>query len=489
MLFVFPILQAFSCPSGQEIPGQYLVRLKEAPNSLISQKALPALEEIQFIHRPGTSKGVRGKLGSSWVSLAKVKLDQAEALSAWMADPQVLSLESDCWVQTQSQPNDEHFHRQLHHNLIESSKAWETKTRSSIVVAISDTGVDHQHPDLIENMWQNPMELSGVPGKDDDDNGCVDDIYGCDLADKDGDPRPDNSEALAHGTHVAGVLAARGNNDIGVTGVAWSLPLMAVKGFSDGESDAKLSDLLATVYYAVDNGAKIVNCSWGTEASPSLAEIQTFDYAKDQDVLVVVAAGNGQVDVNSYSPASLSSVLSVGSINSGHQLSGFSNYGNSLDILAPGGDSSDQGGIDEKIFSTYPVNLWSYSSDIGTSVAAPQVSAVAALIWSLNPHWKAQDVKGILIDSSKSISVSPPSDDNLTFELPHLNAGRALAYAQDHLGNQKLGDNQTDEISEAINSGMGGCGLGAMESKASLPSLLILLLCLAFPLLLSISKR
>ncbi|MCP4610410.1 MAG: S8 family serine peptidase, partial [Planctomycetes bacterium] len=154
---------------------------------------------------------------------------------------------------------------------IDAPEAWDFETgNSQMIVAVADTGIDYTHPDLVDNMWVNNAELRGEPDVDDDNNGYVDDIYGYDFAgnvasdpdDADSDPIDNHF----HGTHVAGVIGAVGNNGIGVTGVCWNVKLMALKVFSDDyrvEPEVFSSDAVEAIHYAIDNGAKVINASWG----------------------------------------------------------------------------------------------------------------------------------------------------------------------------------------------------------------------------------
>ncbi len=222
---------------------------------------------------------------------------------------------------------------------IDVTQAWDVTTGSSdVVVAIVDTGIDFSHPDLQDNLWVNPGESGDGrenDGIDNDGNGYVDDVFGYDFLRDDSDPSDSNS----HGTHVAGTVAAVGNNGIGVTGVCWSSRIMALR-FLGPTGNGPTSAAVEAIYYAIDNGAKIINNSWGGRAfSASLAI--AVGAADDAGVLFVAAAGNGgdNIDETPHYPASYirDNVISVAATTSEDILAGFSGFGRtSVDLSAPG---------------------------------------------------------------------------------------------------------------------------------------------------------
>ncbi len=218
---------------------------------------------------------------------------------------------------------------------VDGPEAWDIETGDpSIIVAVIDTGVDYRHPDLAGNIWHNSGEIAGN-GLDDDGNGFVDDTVGYDFLDGDNDPM----DPSGHGTHVAGIIAAEGNNGTGITGVGWTLKIMALK--AGGASGFFLSStLIQAINYAVDNGAKVINASWGGDDSDP-AMRGAIDNAKTQGVLFVAAAGNSgrNIDSQPFYPASydLSNIVSVAASDQDDGLASFSNFGpSSVDVGAPG---------------------------------------------------------------------------------------------------------------------------------------------------------
>jgi len=243
---------------------------------------------------------------------------------------------------------------------ISAPEAWEMETGDpALIIAVIDSGVAFDHPDLIDNIWNNPGEIPDN-GIDDDANGYVDDTHGWDFFNNRNDPT-DYSRDLAgdgHGTHVAGIIAASGNNGIGVTGVMWQAAIMPLQIFnlfetsSVQKASARNSDIISAIEYAVENGAKIINCSFaGSSFSQFLYD--AFEYAHQQGVLAVAAAGNGprnNDEVPTY-PANydLPNILSVAATDNGDNLAPYSNYGaKTVDVAAPGGNSF------ANIYSTTP---------------------------------------------------------------------------------------------------------------------------------------
>jgi subtilisin family serine protease len=265
---------------------------------------------------------------------------------------------------------------------IAGTSAWNVATSApGIVVAVVDTGVDLTHPDLAPNLWHNPREVPGN-GIDDDGNGYIDDVVGWDFNGNDAQPQ----DAYGHGTHVAGIIAARGNDGVGVTGVAWQagiLPLQALG--ADGSGRA--SDVISAWAYAARMGVPIVNASIGGAGS-SQAERDVI--ASASNTLFVVAAGNSGSD-NDTTPEypcsyDLPNVLCVAATDSNDTLASFSNRGpGAVDLAAPG----------VAIASSYPGGRWMLMS--GTSMATPYVSGVAALALARNPGISAAQLRDLLL--------------------------------------------------------------------------------------------
>ena len=274
---------------------------------------------------------------------------------------------------------------------IDAPEAWDIQTGNpNLVIGVIDTGVDYNHPDLVGNIWTNPGEIAG-DGIDNDNNGYIDDVRGWDFAYNDNNPM----DVQGHGTHVSGTIAGKGNNGVGVTGVAWNAKIMPLKFLNDSGSGST-SGAISAIAYATAKGVKLTNNSWGGGGySQALSDV--INAAGQQGALFIAAAGNSSqnTDINPAYPASynLANIISVASTTRTDSLSSFSNYGlTSVDLGAPGSD----------IYSTTPNNT--YSTYSGTSMASPHVTGAAALLWSQNPTWTAQQVKNTLMQTGDSIS-------------------------------------------------------------------------------------
>lgn len=284
---------------------------------------------------------------------------------------------------------------------INVAKAWDiTKGASgdaTVKIAVIDTGVDYNHPDLKAQMDVNALELNGKKGVDDDANGYVDDIYGYDFSNKDGDP----ADGHGHGTHCAGVIGA-GHNSIGVAGVMANVKIVGIKFLSDKGSGETI-DAISAIDYAIKRKVQVMSNSWGGgDKEQSLLDAITA--AEQAGITFVAAAGNesNNNDSSSTYPANyeVSNVISVGSFTSQGAKSSFSNYGlKTVHVTAPG----------STILSTYKGG---YSNLSGTSMAAPHVSGVVGLLLSKEPGLTPAQIRERLIRTStqtsklKSASVS-----------------------------------------------------------------------------------
>lgn len=257
---------------------------------------------------------------------------------------------------------------------IDAPEAWALRTQATnIIVAIVDTGIRYTHEDLAANMWINQDE---TPGNriDDDGNGVVDDVYGINALADSGDPMDDNN----HGSHCAGTVGGVGNNSTGVCGVAWGVQLMACK-FLGSTGSGATSDSIEAIDYAVAEGARILNNSWGG-FTYSEALLDAIKAARDAGVIFVAAAGNSGTDNDSipFYPTSylVENIVSVAATDRNDELADFSNRGfGSVSIAGPGVDI---------ISTTCPSNN-AYNVFSGTSMATPHVSGALALVLAAFP--------------------------------------------------------------------------------------------------------
>jgi subtilisin family serine protease len=332
------------------IPGEVLVKFKKGTRA----------EDAGNLH--ATIKASK-KRELPRLRLHRLKLPKhisvEDAVSKYEQDPNVEYAEPNYMVQAlATTPNDPAYLDDLQWALdnindtdIDAPEAWDITTGSdNVLIAVIDSGLAYNHPDFAENVWTNDAELNGTALFDDDGNGYDDDFYGWDFIDGDGYPLDLNG----HGTHVAGTIAARGNNDTGITGVMWGAKIMPVR-FLGLEGSGSTFDAIAAIQYAYDNGARIINNSWGSAYYSESLKNTIDQYATD--ALFIFSAGNTGMDNDSSPiyPASYDSpnIISVAATNTADELASFSSYGAaSVDLAAPGVD----------IISTIPI--YSYETPV-----------------------------------------------------------------------------------------------------------------------------
>ena len=364
------------------VPGEVLVRF--APGTPASDRSVSA--RVGVATAPNGLDGVRRVKLSAGISLAS-------ALEELRSRPDVLYAEPNLILSATDVPNDPHFTNQWGLEQINGPEAWSQQTGSpNVIVAVVDTGVEATHPALAANMWTNRGEIASN-GIDDDKNGYVDDVGGWDVANSDNDP----SDIQGHGTHVAGIAAATGNDGIGTSGTSWDASIMPVRALDDKGVGTTLG-ISKAINYAVNNGARVVNLSLGGDGySQTLATAIT----EAKETLFVVSAGNGGSDgvgddtsVSPSFPCNMpaENLICVAASDSNDSLTSFSNYGVSVDLAAPG----------RTIYSTYPGAKYSYAS--GTSMATPFVSGAAALLWAEKTSASTSDIRRALLDGVEKVS-------------------------------------------------------------------------------------
>jgi len=321
-------------------------------------------------------------------------------------------------------PNDPRFVDQWNlHNIgqtggeidadIDAPQAWVSETGGDVLVGVIDTGVDLNHIDLADNIFVNSRE---IPDNrvDDDRNGFIDDVHGWDFVNEDNNPDDDNG----HGTHIAGTIAAVGNNGVGVTGVSWSARIMPLK-FLGSVGTGSISNAILAIEYATMMGARVTNNSWGG-ADFSQALRDAIQAAANANIVFVAAAGNTatNTDIAPHYPSGfeLDNIISVTGTDHSDQRSIFSNYGaTSVDLGAPGSD----------IVSTFTNDRYAIAS--GTSMAAPHVAGAVCLLWSAAPLLTAAEVKNTILSTVDPL----PSLQGFTVTGGRLNVGAMLASLDD----------------------------------------------------------
>ena len=406
---------AVAAPAGAAprfVPGELLVRFQGGAGAAAQADTLGA-------------KGARIARSLPLRGLKLVRLPAgasvAEAIAAFDRDPDVLYAQPNFVYEVVKTPNDPLFGNLWALNQtsdvdIDAPEAWDVTTGSAdVTVAVVDTGVDYNHPDLVANAWSNPGETPS-DGVDNDGNGRIDDARGWDFVGDDSAPLDENG----HGSHAAGTIGARGDNLTGVVGVNWHVSLMSVRA---GDADGELTDerIVRAFEYARAEGARVVNGSFGgPQTSPAV--LDSINAAPN--VLFVFAAGNGgkdrKGDNNDSSPVypcnfQASNVVCVAATGSLDSLADFSNYGaTSVDVAAPG----------VGIQSTVPGGMYGWGN--GTSMAAPHVAGVAALVLAAKPGLSAGGVGEAILTSADRLAA-------LTGKVAtggRLNAAVAVATAQ-----------------------------------------------------------
>lgn len=396
-------------PSGEYFPGRVVVRFRTGMHTAaLSLSFLPfniraepirALGAYRLSVAPGQELTVLQKLRQNPL------VEYAQVERVLRIDDRV--------------PNDTFYPSQWNLSMINAPKAWDiTLGRSDIVIAIADTGINLDHPDLRGKLWINPREIPNN-GIDDDGNGYIDDVYGWNFVGNNNNPRDDHG----HGSHVSGIVAASTDNGIGTAGLAWAARVMAVK-VGDAQGQISDADAAQGIRYAADNGAKIINLSFGgTGTALDFAILQeAITYAHDKGSLIVASAGNcgdpatyqqqGCTELSpSIYPAAGQNVVAVGATDKDNKRASFSEFGPYVDLTAPG----------VEIYSAW-LNS-SYASARGTSQAAPHVAALAALVWTVNPTLKADEVESIMESSALDLGTSGRDDQ---FGYGRIDAYRAL---------------------------------------------------------------
>ncbi len=299
-------------------------------------------------------------------------------------------------------PNDPQFADQWNLQNILAAGAWSdlidacdfsVSCSQEIVVAVVDDALLTTHEDLSTKIWTNNAEIA-ANGIDDDANGYIDDRHGWDVFGNDNNPNPDNPDCT-HGTHVGGIIGAATNNALGIASLGFNCRLLPVKSGSCGSSAVEAA--YQGVEYAIATQADIISMSWG--GGQYSATYQTlFDLAYSQGIICIAAAGNDAVPTPMY-PAAYDHVISVGASDINNQITDFSNYGTSIDIMAPGKD----------ILSTIATNNTAYATMSGTSMACPLVSSAAALMLCLDPAMSPDAFEACLTSNATNIDLQNPN--------------------------------------------------------------------------------
>ncbi len=393
---ILVIGRAPAAPAG--LPGRGSLAPLEAPGALSGLSERAGLGEGRW--RPlaaGSRTAALAFPGGAWVLSYSGGEDPAAAAFRVAADPSVayagpnhlIPLAANAAVRAAAS-GDSLYARQYALAVSRVPAAWARTRGAGVMVAVIDTGVQLDHPDLAGQFAVNAAEANGAPGVDDDGNGYVDDVWGYDFTDAPDLPGagdylgrdPDPTDDQGHGTEVAGVIAAAAGNGRGIAGVAPEARILAVRaGFRTSvpllPALLEEDDAAAGILYAVDRGAQVINLSWGDGVPAALVEAAVA-YAQSRDVVVVASAGNTPGDRDFYPSAHLG-VLSAGASDRYNLRAAFSTYGQDLDVLAPG----------VAVLTTALGG--GYTEASGTSFSAPMTAGTAALVRSAFPGWSAEE--------------------------------------------------------------------------------------------------
>jgi subtilisin family serine protease len=411
----------------RHVPGEILVKFKDGTiGDLIDQDAARLGKEHKKYKYKGSASG------SSRISHVRhVKLRDGlttdDAIKEAMQLPNVEYAEPNYLVHAVAVPQDPDFPLQwslkntgqnggIPGADIDATLAWDiTAGSTNSVVAVIDTGIAYDHPDLAANMWVNTKEIADN-GIDDDNNGYIDDVFGWNFVAGDGFPYDD----AFHGTHVAGIIGAVSNNGTGISGVSGKVRIMALK-FLDADGTGTIDSAISAMLYACSMGAHVLNNSW-SDWNYSQALQDTISEVTASGCLVVAAAANSSSETPEY-PAAMNGVISVSATDNRDALASFSNYGPRIDVAAPG----------VSIYSTFPMTATpamdnrglapEYGYLDGTSMAAPHVTGLAALVKSNNIAFTGADISRVLQQSADDLG--EPGWD-IYFGYGRINAQKAL---------------------------------------------------------------
>lgn len=317
-------------------------------------------------------------------------------------------------TQTFYTPNDPQLASQWNLSLIDAAGAWNLSFGNAAVrVAVVDDAVLTTHQDLAPSIWVNPNEIAGN-NLDDDGNGYIDDVSGWDAADGDNNPNPPigsaSSSVYTHGTHCAGIVGAATDNGVGIASIGFGIKLIPVKCNNDATPGPTLPASYDGLTYAITLVPEVISLSWGGPGSSSTNQV-LLDVAYANDIVVVAAAGNSNVNTPMY-PASYNHVISVAATDPSDLKAGFSNYGATIDVSAPG----------VNILSTLAGSNSDYGQLSGTSMACPLVAGLCGLMRSFNPAKTVDEIETCLKTTADPLDALNPGYTG------QLGAGRIHAF-------------------------------------------------------------
>ena len=340
-------------------PGVVLYQLKS--DATATQRS--ALDGAVSRHRMGKTHPASTTHSHQSMAFATTGQDEEDLAAELVKTGAVQYAEPDYLMPVAAVPNDPGFPSQWYHQAIHSESAWNiTKGANGVVVAVCDTGVDASHPDLSANL--------SLPGYNTADGSA------------------NTAPVAEHGTAVAGIIDAAGNNGIGGAGVAWNVKVLPVRVSNNADGSAWCSNMAAGIEWASDHGAKVINLSYDITGCPRTIDAAA-QYAKGKGAITFVAAGNGGLNLSGTSFPATHAFLLVGATDNSGQRATFSNYGPPIDLVAPG----------VSIYAPLPGNTYAYGT--GTSFSAPISAGIAALLLSLSSAWTPDQIRVFMLATAQ----------------------------------------------------------------------------------------
>ncbi|MBL7192268.1 S8 family serine peptidase, partial [bacterium] len=403
------------------VPGSVLIRIEQQLNlTTVNGKDITGIEKLDSILDKLNVRKIRKPFGqtvSSYNDKEKILLiDLPKTMNLDHAIQLLKQVEGVSWAvkhniyESSFIPDDPLYADQYYLPQVNADEGWDLlgSNTGTVIIGIIDSGVEYTHPDLVSKIYINPAEdkpplgeltPADYDGIDDDLNGLVDDLIGWDFVDAPDVPigqdylAADNDpmDTYGHGTAMSGIAAAEFDNGIGIAGIAPNALIMPLRAASADLFTE--TAVVAAILYAVEEGADVLNMSFGTEVnSPLLQDIMA--YAAGNDVVLVASAGNYGGEVIFY-PAAYDQTISVGAVDASDIIADFSYRGETMDIVAPG-----VGLISTTLNGGYGLTM---EGGTGTSFAVPLVAGAAALIKGQHPNYSAEEIKGVLLASAEDL--------------------------------------------------------------------------------------
>ncbi len=401
---VLTVCVPFVCVHASEIGTLRSVngRLCAAGELLIKFRAGVSAQSADTVHRDLKVKGWKRGYNNNYQIVSFEPDRESEMIEAYARRPEVAYAEPNYYATVCAVPNDAYFPLQWNFPQINLPDAWDISTGEGVVVAVVDTGINPFGRDGFGSFSNDRLMLgynaiTGIRG-------------GIDFN--------------QHGTHVAGTIGQETDNGTGVAGIAYNARLLPVKALSF-LGGGFIYSIVNGIRWATDNGADVINLSLGTSADSYFLE-EAVDYAYERGVTVVAAAGNDGTEAILY-PAAYEHCIAVGAVRYDKELASYSNYGDELDLVAPGGDAEIydyEDGIMQETFWAFGIG-WGYWLSSGTSMASPHVAGVAALVKSIHPEYGPDEIRQILQDTAQDLG-TPGWDERYGYGL--VDAYAAVSY-------------------------------------------------------------